>query len=438
MTALEIFVVVVLVLLNGYLAMCELAIVSSRRSVLERLAGEGQAGARAALILANDPALFLASLQVGMTSVAVLTGTFSGATLAHRLDDWLDLFPALSPFSKPAAFAVIVVSVTFLSLLLGELVPKQIALKNPETLAIRLARPVVAFTSIAAPLVWVLNASANLVLRIFGVRAGFERRLTDEDIVGVLIEGEKSGLIHAAEREMIEDVLDLADRPVSAIMTPRPDVVWIDADGPEDAIVRTIRECPYAQLLVCRGTLDDVTGIVRKQDLLNQSLDGRSLDITRSLQSPLAVPERTSILRTLEVFRKTPVNTAIIIDEYGTVQGIVTRTDLLKAVAGRLPDVDAKPEPKIARRKDGALLIDAATPVSDVISCLGLKEPQERGFVTIAGLVLSKLDRGPQAGARISYDGWDFEILEVEGTRIKKLLAFASKQQDKVVRMARP
>ena len=438
MTALEIFVVAVLVLLNGYLAMCELAIVSSRRSVLERLAGEGQAGARAALILANDPALFLASLQVGMTSVAVLTGTFSGATLAHRLDDWLDLFPALSPFSKPAAFAVIVVSVTFLSLLLGELVPKQIALKNPETLAIRLARPVVAFTSIAAPLVWVLNASANLVLRIFGVRAGFERRLTDEDIVGVLIEGEKSGLIHAAEREMIEDVLDLADRPVSAIMTPRPDVVWIDADGPEDAIVRTIRECPYAQLLVCRGTLDDVTGIVRKQDLLNQSLDGRSLDITRSLQSPLAVPERTSILRTLEVFRKTPVNTAIIIDEYGTVQGIVTRTDLLKAVAGRLPDVDAKPEPKIARRKDGALLIDAATPVSDVISCLGLKEPQERGFVTIAGLVLSKLDRGPQAGARISYDGWDFEILEVEGTRIKKLLAFASKQQDKIVRMARP
>ena len=438
MTALEIFVVVVLVLLNGYLAMCELAIVSSRRSVLEHLAGEGQAGARAALILANDPARFLASLQIGMTSVAVLTGTFSGATLAHRLDDWLDLFPALSPFGKPAAFAVIVVSVTFLSLLFGELVPKQIALKNPETLALRLARPMVAFTSIAAPLVWVLNASAHLVLRIFGVRAGFERRLTDEDIVGVLIEGEKSGLIHAAEREIIEDVLDLADRPVSAIMTPRPDVVWIDADGPEDAIVKTIRECPYAQLLVCRGTLDDVTGIVRKQDLLNQSLDGRSLDITRSLQSPLAIPERTSILRTLEVFRKTPVNTAIIIDEYGTVQGIVTRTDLLEAVAGRLPDVDAKPEPKIARRKDGALLIDAATPVSDVISYLGLKEPQERGFVTIAGLVLSKLDRGPQAGARISYDGWDFEILEVEGTRIKKLLAFASKQQDKMVRMARP
>jgi putative hemolysin len=437
MATLEIVVVAVLILLNGYLAMCELAIVSSRRSQLERRAGGGDSGARAALILANDPARFLASLQIGITSVAVLTGTFSGATLAHRLDDWLDLFPAIAPYSKPIAFALVVVSVTFLSLLFGELVPKQIALKHPEALAIRLARPLGAFTQSAAPLVWVLNASANLVLRIFGIRAGFERHLTDEDIAGVLIEGEKSGLIHAAEREMIEDVLDLADRPVSAIMTPRPDVVWINIDGPEAATIKAIRECPYAQLLVCRGTLDHVAGVVRKQDLLNQSLDGRSLDVTQSLQSPLAVPERTSILRTLEVFRKTPVNTATIIDEFGTVQGIVTRTDLLEAVAGRLPDVDAKSEPKISRREDGSFLIDAATPVDDVVARLGLKEPQEQGFVTVAGLVLSKLDHGPQPGARISYDGWDFEILEVEGTRIKRLLAVA-KGQDQLARVSRP
>jgi putative hemolysin len=430
MATLEIIVVAVLILLNGYLAMCELAIVSSRRSHLERLADGGHPGADAALVLANDPGRFLASLQIGITSVAVLTGTFSGVTLAHRLDDWLDGFPTIAPYSKPVAFALIVISVTFLSLLFGELVPKQIALKNPEALAIRLARPLVAFTRIAAPVVWVLNASANLVLRVFGVRAGFERRLTDEDIASVLIEGEKSGLIHAAEREMIEDVLDLADSPVSAIMTPRPDVIWLNVDGPEAATIKAIRECPYAQLLACRGTLDNVAGIVRKQDLLNQSLDGRSLDITQSLQSPLAVPERTSILRTLEVFRKTPVNTAIVIDEFGTVQGIVTRTDLLEAVAGRLPDVDAKPEPKISRQQDGSFLIDAATPVGDVVARLGLKEPQEPGLVTVAGLVLSKLDRGPQPGARVSYDGWDFEILEVDGARIKRLLVFASKKQD--------
>ena len=174
---------------------------------------------------------------------------------------------------------------------------------------------------------------------------------------------------------------------------------------------------------------------MRRQDLLNQSLDGHSLDVTQSLQSPLAVPERTSILRTLEVFRKTPVNTAIIIDEFGTVQGIVTRTDLLEAVAGRLPDVDAKPEPKISRRED-TFLIDASTPVRDVVARLGLKEPQEQGLVTVAGLVLSKLDHGPQPGARVSYDGWDFEILEVDGARIKKLRAFA-KGQDQLVRVSR-
>jgi magnesium and cobalt exporter, CNNM family len=284
MAALEIVVVAVLILLNGYLAMCELSILSSRRSHLERLASTGHAGARAALVLANDPARFLAVLQIGITTVAVLTGTFSGATLAHRLDDWLDLFPAISPYSKPVAFVLIVVSVTFLSLLFGELVPKQIALKNPEALAIRLAGPLVAFISISAPLVCVLNAAANLVLRILGIKAGFERRLTDEDIASVLIEGEKSGLIHAAEREMIEDVLDLADRPVSTVMTPRPDVVWIDVDEPEAATVKAIRECPYAQLLVCRGTLDNVAGVVRKQDLLNQSLDGHSLDLTQCLR----------------------------------------------------------------------------------------------------------------------------------------------------------
>ncbi len=428
MAILEIIVVAVLILLNGYLAMCELAIVSSRRSHLERLADAGHTGAGAALVLVNDPARFLAVLQVGITTVAVLTGTFSGATLAHRLDDWLDLFPAVAPHSKPIAFVLIVVSVTFLSLLFGELVPKQIALKNPEALAIRLAQPLVAFTGIAAPLVWVLNASANLVLRIFGIKTDFDRRLTDEDIASVLIEGEKSGLIHAAEREMIEDVLDLADRPVSAVMTPRPDVVWINVDDPGATTTTRIRECPYAQLLVCRGTLDQVVGVVRKQDLLDQYLDGRPLDITQRLQSPLAVPERTSILRTLDLFRRTPVNTAIVIDEYGMVQGIVTRTDLLESVAGRLPDVDAKLQPNITRREDGAFLIDAATPVADVVARLGLKEPQEPGLVTVAGLVLSRLNRGPQPGARVSYDGWDLEILEVDGTRIKKIAAIAKGQ----------
>jgi putative hemolysin len=286
MAALEIIVVALLILLNGYLAMCELAIVSSRRTRLERLAESGHSGARAALSLADDPGRFLATLQVGITSIAVLTGTFSGVTLAQRMDAWLDLFPTIAPYSKPVAFVLVVICVTFLSLLVGELAPKQIALKYPEAIAIRVAKPLVTFTRVTAPLVWVLNSAAVAILRVFGLRPGFERHVTDEDIVGVLIEGERSGLIHAAEREMIEDVLDLADRPARTIMTPRPDVAWIDIDAPQAVTIKAIRECPYPQLVVCRGTLDNVVGVVRKQDLLNQALDGRALEITKALHNP--------------------------------------------------------------------------------------------------------------------------------------------------------
>jgi len=305
MASLEIIVVLLLVLLNGFLAMSELAIVSSRRPRLERLAADGHTGARAALQLADDPARFLATIQVGLTSIGILAGAFSGATLAHRLDVWLDLFPSLSPYSKPVAIAMVVISVTYLSLVVGELAPKQIALKNPEAIALRVARPLAWFTQVAAPLVWLLNISTVSILGLLGLRPGFGRRVTDEDILGFIIEGEKSGLIHAAEREMIEGVLDLTDRAVRTIMTPRPEVTWIDLDDPYDLIVKTIRDCPYAQLLVCRGSLDKFVGVVRKQDLLNQALAATELDVTKALHAPLIIPERTSILRTLDLFRKT-------------------------------------------------------------------------------------------------------------------------------------
>ncbi len=423
MAAFDFIVVVLLVLFNGFLAMSELAIISSRRVRLERLAAQGRAGARAALRLADDPGRFLATVQVGLTSIAILAGAFSGVTLAQRVEAWLDLFPAIAPYSKPVALAIVVISVTCVSLVVGELAPKQIALKNPEAIAVRVSRPLVVFTRLAAPVVWLLNVSTVSVLGLFGFRPGFERHVTDEDILGVIIEGEKSGLIHAAEREMIEDVLDLADRAVRSIMTPRPDVAWIDIDASQEAIAKMIRDCPYPQLLACRGTLDKVIGVVRKQDLLNQALDARSLDVTKALHAPLVVPERASILRTIALFRKTPVNTAVIVDEYGTVQGIVTRTDLLEAVAGRLPDVDVRPETKVTRREDGSLLIDATTSISDVADLLGLNEGQQPDVVTVAGLILSNLDHVPRVGEQLSWGNWRFEITEMDGARISKILA---------------
>jgi putative hemolysin len=429
MAAFEVIVVVLLVFLNGFLAMSELAIVSSRRGRLERLAAEGRVGADAALSLADDPARFLATVQVGLTSIGILAGAFSGVTLAHRVDAWLDLFPLIAPFSKPVAVAMVVISVTYVSLVVGELAPKQIALKNPEAIAVRVARPLAWFTRVAGPLVWLLNISTVSMLGLLGLRPGFERHVTDEDVLGVIIEGEKSGLIHAAEREMIEEVLDLTDRTVRTIMTPRPEVTWIDLDGSQDSILKTIKECPYAQLLVCHGSLDKFIGVVRKQDLLTQALAGTPLDVTRVLHPPLAIPERTSILRTLDHFRKTPVNTAVVVDEYGTVQGIVTRTDLLEAVAGRLPDVDVRPDGKVIRKEDGSIIIDAATSMSDVSELLGLGEASEKEFVTVAGLILSNLDHVPRPGEQLSYGKWRFEITEMDGARISKVLARPSAER---------
>jgi putative hemolysin len=421
--AFEVVVVVLLVLLNGCLAMSELAIVSSRRGRLERLAADGSAGARAALSLADDPGRFLATTQVGLTLVGILAGAFSAVTLGQRIDAWLDLFPVIAPYSKPVAIAIVVVSVAYVSLVVGELAPKQLALKDPEAIAVRVARPLALFTRGTAPVVRLLNASTVPILGLLGLRQGFQRHVTDEDILGVILEGERSGLIHAAEREMIEDVLDLTGRAVRTIMTPRPALVWIDLDDPIDAILKDVRQCPYAQLLVCRGTIDEIVGIVRKQDLLNDVLDGSPPDVTRALQPPFVIPERISILRALDLFRNTPVNTAVVVDEYGRVQGMVTRTDLLKAVAGRLPDVDVKPDGKVTRREDGSLVIDAATAISDVAELLGLDPTLQREFVTVAGLLLANLDHVPRAGEQLPCGGWRFEIAEMDGARISKVVA---------------
>ena len=423
MAALEVIVVVLLVLLNGFLAMSELAVVSSRRGRLERLAADGHVGARAALSLADDPGRFLAAMSVGLTSLGILVGAFSGVTLAQRIDVWLDLFPMIAPYSKPVAIAIVVIAVTYVSLVVGELGPKQIALKNPEAIAVRVAGPLTVFTRAVAPLVWLLNVSTSSILGLLGLRPGFERHVTDEDILGVIIEGEKSGLIHAVEREMIEGVMDMSDRAVRTIMTTRPEVSWINLDDPRDAVLKMIRECPYAQLLVCRGAIDKIIGVVRKQDLLNQTLDALPLDVTKALHAPLTVPEHTSILQTLGLFRKTPVNTAVVVDEFGSVRGIVTRTDLLEAVAGRFPDVDVKPDEKVMRREDGSLVIDATTSISEVAELLGSNEVPEEDFVTVAGLILSKLDHVPRAGEQLSWGHWRFEIAEMDGARISKVLA---------------
>jgi len=423
MAFLEAIVVVLLLLFNGFLAMSEMAIVSSRRGRLEQLAAEGRVDAQRALALAEDPSRFLAAVQMGMTLIGILAGALSGATLGDQLEAWFDRYPPIAPYGKPVAISIVVVAVTYLSLIIGELVPKQIALKEPERIALRVARPLAFFTRLAGPPGWLLDRSTKVVLRLMGLRPGFERRVTDEDIQTMIRQAERSGVLHKVEREMVEGVLDLENRAVWTIMTPRPDIAWIDLDGPKEAAISRIQETPYAQLLASRGSIDEIVGIVRKQDLLEQYIAGTALDLESLLQPPLIVPEGASILSVLDMFRKTPVNTAVIVDEYGSVQGIVTRTDLLEAIAGDLPNVDVDAEPKVIRQADGALLIDAAMSISDVTALNGFHDLPSGDFVTLAGFLLAHLGHVPKTGDQFTWDGWLFRIVQMDGQRIDKVLA---------------
>jgi putative hemolysin len=423
MLILEIIVVLALFVLNGFFAMAELAIVSSRRAHLERLAKEGWLGANAAIALADDPARMLAAVQIGFTTSATLAGIFSGATLAERLEDALLVVPMLAAYGKPLSIAIMTIGVTYTALIIGELAPKHIALNNPEAIAVRVAQPLALVARVSAPVIWLLNGSTGLLLRILRLRPRLKRAPTEDDIHYLVAEGARLGVIHNVERDMIEGVLDLADSPVRTIMTPRPRVQWLDLNSPKAEILSRVRSCPHAQLLACRGSIDEVVGIVRKQDLIDQVLDGRSPDVEQITQPPLIVHESTAILRTLDLFRKTPVHTAIVVDEFGAVQGIVTRTDLLETVAGDLPKISAPAGPKVTQREDGSYLIEASVPFPDVMQLIGMREAPAGDYVTLAGFILSQLHEIPKPGDHVVWGGWRFEVVDMDGRRIDMILA---------------
>ena len=417
----EIFVVIGLMLLNGFFAMSELAVVSSRRGRVAQMAESGNAGAAAALKLIDDPTRFLSTVQVGITFVGIFAGAYSGATFAEPLAEVFA--PVLGSWSSTVSVAIVVTLVTYLSLVVGELVPKRIALNNAELIASRVARFLQALAALGAPIVWLLRISTEAAIRLLGLPKTPDSTVSEEEVKSLIAEGARTGVFHAAERDMIDGVLRLADRAVRSIMTPRLDVFWIDLDDPIETIQREIAESGHSRFPAGRESLEEFDGVVHAKDLLDQLAHGRPLDIPAALRQPLVVHEALPILRLLEMFRESPVHMAIVVDEYGAVEGLVTPTDILMAIAGDLPEEHDDGGSHAVRREDGSWLLDGLLTIDEAERVLEQSDMRgEADYETLAGFVLTNFGRIPQVGDHFSWRGLRFEIVDMDGNRIDRIL----------------
>lgn len=419
----ELLIIVLLVVLNGFFAMSELAVVSARRARLQLLAEDGHRGARVALQLAAEPGRFLSSVQVGITLIGILAGAFGGATLAQELEHYLRAVPPLVPYADVLALGAVVAGITYLSLILGELVPKQLALRNAERIAVVVARPMRGLAWLMAPLVYVLDISARAGLWLLGGRGETPQIVTDEEIKTLVAEATEAGVVAHAEQAMIVSVMRLADRPVQAIMTPRPDIVWLDLDDSVEQLRHLLRQSDYSRFPVGRGQIDEVLGVVQARDLLNQWLEGQSLDVQAALREAPVVHGNVGALRVLEILKQSPLAMALVVDEYGGLEGLVTVTDILEAIVGELAEHDRDTEPEIVQREDGSWLVDGGVAIDQIKELLNLRElPEEGEFHTLAGLVLQQLGHLPTASEHFVCGGYRFEVVDMDGRRIDKVL----------------
>jgi putative hemolysin len=418
----ELVIVVALILLNAFFAMSELALVSARRARLQGMAEQGHRGAKAALALAADPNRLLSTVQVGITLIGIFAGAFGGATLSVPLRDWMVTLPVVGPWADGLSFAIVVVAITYFSLIVGELVPKRIALNHAESIASRVARPMQTVAAVGAPIVWLLQRSTELVLRLLGVSAVPAQTVTEEEVKSMIAEGARTGVFDPAEREMLEGVLRLADRSVRTIMTPRPDVVWLDIDDIPEAIRREITASGRSRFPVSRGDLDEIVGIVHSKDLLDLLLTGKPLDLQICLHKPLIIHDGTPVLRVLELFKQAGLHMAIVVDEYGSIEGIATVTDILETIAGDFPD-EGEDDASAIRREDGTWLVDGMLPIDEVEHRLGLRGLRgERDFHTLAGFILAELGHVPRAGEHFVHQGSRYEVMDMDGRRVDKVL----------------
>jgi magnesium and cobalt exporter, CNNM family len=421
---LEILFILLLIIANGILAMSEMAVVSARKARLEERANRGDARARAALDLANAPEEFLSSVQIGITLVGILAGAFGGATIADALAAELDRVPALAAYSHAIAVGVVVVCITFLSLVIGELVPKRLALSNPERIAAAVAVPMRWLSQVTSPVVHLLTSSTDLSLRLLGVRPSTEPPVTEEEIQVLFEQGTRAGVFEEAEQDMVEGVLRLGDRQISTMMTPRTEIVWFDVDDSPEDIRDKIINSAHSRFPVAQGSLDKILGVVQTKDLLTHSLTCQPVDLRSVLQRPLYVPETKPVLDVIELFRETRMHLALVIDEYGGLMGMVTINDILEGIVGNMPTMGEPVEPEAIQREDGSWLLDGLMPVDELTDLLQIVLPEEsRGlYQTVGGFVMAQLGRIPSAADHFEWGRFRFEVVDMDGHRVDKVL----------------
>jgi putative hemolysin len=427
MLYIEIAVVVVLICVNGLLAMSELAVVSSRPSRLSAMADKGSVGAATAIKLAAEPGRFLSTVQIGITLVGVLSGAFSGATLGLRLSQWMVSVGVSPNLAGTLGVAIVVALITYGSLIIGELVPKQIALRNPEAVASKVAGSMRILSIVSAPLVWLLDISGRGVLRLLGQNEEGGTKVTDEEIASLIAEAESHGVVESDERKMIAGVMRLADRSVRALMTPRTDIDWIDVNETRANLRRKLVESPRSILPVGNGSVDEMIGVVKAREVLAQLIERKTFELTDLVLPAPIVHDNTDALDVLTTLKEAAVPMALVHDEYGNFEGVVTPADILETIVGAFKsDFDEEEELPAVEREDGSWLLAGYMPTDEMADILGIALPEKRDYETLAGFVLSHMHHLPQVGEHVDALGWRFEVVDLDGRRIDKILASRS------------
>ncbi|HEX8383489.1 MAG TPA: hemolysin family protein [Sphingomonas sp.] len=419
----DVLIIAALVALNGVFAMSELAIVSARKARLEAMARTGRRGPRAAIELASDPSKFLSTVQIGITLIGIVAGAYSGASLGGPTAARLELLGMAAETAETVGYALVIALTTYASLIIGELVPKQFALRRPEAIAAIMALPMRWLAVATAPLVWLLDKTSALLFRLMRLERETEDQVTAEELHLVVAEASKSGVIEEHERSIISGVVRLADRPVREVMTPRTEVDWVDVDATPDRIREILLATPHTRLPVVSGSIDTVVGVVQARDIAGALFRGETLDLHRLLRKAPVVIDQIDAMDALVALREAEVPMAMIHDEYGHFEGIVTPADLLAAIAGEFAsDTDPDEAPAIVERDDGSLLVAGTAAADSLADRLGIDLPEDRDYATVAGLALAVFKHLPGEGESFVEQGWRFEVVDLDGRRIDKLL----------------